>query len=202
MTAEQAMSNAQLLGAILIDNTDLPQRITDYLESSARMPSVDELTRIRGVGPSRARQVLAAMELSARYMVGTKADKVCAPEDALPRLAYLKYEPQEHMVVLTLDAGNHILNVHDVTKGLINTTEVHAREVFAKAIEDRAYCVILAHNHPSGSTEPSAEDIALTRSLNAAGKLLQIPVLDHLVISQSGFSSMRKTHEYLFDRII
>jgi DNA repair protein RadC len=111
----------------------------------------------------------------------------------------MKYEAQEHLVVITLNSANYIVRVHELTTGLVNQTPVHPREAFAMAIEDRAVSVIFVHNHPSGSLEPSPEDLSITRVLCAAGKILQIPVLDHIIIGKRGFTSMCRMFPDVFE---
>lgn len=112
----------------------------------------------------------------------------------------MKYEEQEHLVLVTLNSSNDVIRVHELTTGLVNQTPVHPREAFARAIEDRAVSVIFAHNHPSGSTSPSQEDISITRILCASGKILQIPVLDHIIVGRKGFTSICRLHSELFER--
>ena len=191
-------TNGALFAAILGD-VDTARRVEDYLSTSAKLPTIDELCRIRGIGKKTAEKVLACCELSARYICGMATQKVAGPEDVLPRLASLKYEQQEHMMVVTLDSSNHIIGVHQLTTGLVNQTPVHPREAFRAAILDNAVSVIFAHNHPSGSTEPSAEDMSITRVLCASGKILQIPVLDHLIISKSGYTSICRREPDIFE---
>jgi DNA repair protein RadC len=125
---------------------------------------------------------------------------IISPEDLLSRLAGLKFAAQEHFVVVTLNSANFVINVHDVTAGLVNQAPIAPREAFAKAIEDRAVSVILAHNHPSGSTEPSEQDFAITRMLCAAGKVLQIPVIDHIIVGKGGYTSMCRLDPEMFEK--
>jgi DNA repair protein RadC len=99
---------------------------------------------------------------------------------------------KEQFIVITLNARQEVISVGIVTIGLVNRAIIHPREVFAKAIQDRAVSIVLCHNHPSGETLPSFEDIHLTHQLIEAGKILGIPVIDHLVISKSGYLSMQK----------
>lgn len=191
------MNNVELFGAILGD-IDLARRITDYLAGCARIPTRDELVRFRGVGEATADKILACCELSARYVVGTEAKTVISPDDVLNRLCDLKYESQEHFVVITLDSANHVIARHNVTVGLANQTPVAPREVFRPALMDNAVSVILAHNHPSGSTEPSEEDMSITRLLVSSGKIMKIPVLDHIIISKSGYTSLCRRDPDMF----
>lgn len=191
------MNNVELFGAILGD-VDLARRITDYLAGCARIPSRDELVRVRGVGEATADKILACCELSARYVVGTEAKEVISPDDVLSRLCDLKYESQEHFVVITLDSANHIIARHTITVGLANQTPAAPREVFRAAVLDNAVSIIVAHNHPSGSTEPSGEDMSITRLLVSAGEIMKIPVLDHIIISKSGYTSLCRLDPDMF----
>jgi DNA repair protein RadC len=163
------------------------------------VPTLERLRKIRGLGKVKAAQILACLELSGRFILSDKAIPVSVPEDILSRVAYMKYESQEHLVVISLNSANYIVRIHELTTGLVNQTPVHPREAFAMAIEDRAVSVIFVHNHPSGSLEPSPEDISITRVLCAAGKILQIPVLDHIIIGKRGFTSMCRMFPDVFE---
>jgi len=200
-----ALSNEELIALILGSGTrdcsvfELSRHISEYLSSISTIPTVDNLRRIRGLGRVKATQILACLELSSRYILSSRAVSVVSPEDVISRLANLKFEKQEHFVIVTLNSANYVINVHEVTSGLVNQTPIHPREAFAKAIEDRAVSVILAHNHPSGSTEPSEQDLAVTRLLCAAGKVLQIPVIDHIIVGQGGFTSLCREMPEFFE---
>lgn len=200
-----AMSNEELLAVILgsgcqdCDVFELSRRISEYLSMETSVPSLENLRKIRGLGKVKAMQILACLELSGRYILSEKAIPVGAPEDLMSRLSYLKYEDQEHLVLVTLNSANYVIRVHELTTGLVNQTPVHPREAFVKAIEDRAVSVIFAHNHPSGSLSPSPEDMAITRTLCLSGKILQIPVLDHIIVGKRGFTSICRSHSELFE---
>lgn len=122
-------------------------------------------------------------------LVKESAIAVTRPDDALEpilkELEALKFKEVECFVCITLDGGHKIINTHIVSKGLVNQTIVHPREVFRPAIADNATAIIIAHNHPSGNLEPSAEDKGTTRRIKEAGNLLGIKVLDHLIVSPS-----------------
>ena len=154
--------------------------------------------KFRGVGMNVANTLLMVMESSAEYLAGTRAVCVTDPNTIVNHVSWMKWERQENMVLVTLDAQNHIIGKHLVTKGLVNETKCAPREAFRFAILDNAVSVIIAHNHPSGSMEPSEQDIALTRILVASGKILQIPVLDHIVISRSGYTSICRLYPEIF----
>ena len=108
-----------LLTAIL-GNPVLAYDVEKFLASNARIPTQEELMKINGIGEATAQKVLAVCELSARYIVGTEAESVTTPEDSLRHLAFLKYEEQEHFVVITLDSANHVIGKHDVATGTAN----------------------------------------------------------------------------------
>ena len=200
-----ALSNEELLAIILGSGShecsvfELSKQLSDFLSTETSIPTLDRLKTIRGLGKVKAAQILACLELSGRFILSDKAIPVSAPEDVLSRVAYMKYEPQEHLVVISLNSANYIIRVHELTTGLVNQTPVHPREAFALAIEDRAVSVIFVHNHPSGSLEPSAEDMSITRVLCASGKILQIPVLDHIIIGKSGFTSICRCCPEIFE---
>lgn len=195
-----ALSNEELIALILGSGTrgcdvfELSRRISDYLSTVTTFPTMDSLRRIHGLGAVKVAQILACLELSNRFMLTSRAVSVVTPEDLLARLSNLKYKEQEHFVVVTLNSANYVINIHQVTSGLVNQTPIHPREAFAKAIEDRAVAVIFAHNHPSGSIEPSAQDYAITETLCAAGKLLQIPVIDHIIVGRFQGKAQNRYH--------
>lgn len=204
----ESMSNEELLALILgsgcqnCDVFELARRLSDFLSAETSIPSLESLRKIRGLGKVKASQILACLELSGRYILSDKAVPVNAPEDLVSRLSYMKYEEQEHLVLVTLNSANLVIKVHELTTGLVNQTPVHPREAFAKAIEDRAVSVIFAHNHPSGATMPSPEDIGITKVLCAAGKIIQIPVLDHIIIGKMGFTSICRLYPDIFGKTL
>lgn len=198
MDMENAQKTERLFGAILGD-VDLARRVTDYLAGCTGIPSKENLMNFRGIGESTAEKIIACCELSARYVVGTEARSVINPEDAMPYLCWMKFEPQEHFVVLTLDSANHVIGKHDVTVGLVNQTPIAPREVFRAALLDNAVSIMVAHNHPSGSTEPSEQDWAITRMICAAGKIMKISVVDHIVVGKCGYTSMCREDPCIFE---
>lgn len=157
----------------------------------AAMP-VAALTRVNGVGHARAAAVHAALELGRRLSLEARAAGVPlrGPGDVAavfaPRLQEL---PVEEFHVAILDAQHRLERDVLVTRGLLNSSLVHPREVFREAIAERAAAVILVHNHPSGDPTPSAEDRAVTEQLVAAGRLLDIPVHDHIIVGRGRYMS-------------
>ena len=124
---------------------------------------------------------------------------ISEPEEIYERCNWMKWEEQENFVCFTLNSANKIINMHKITKGLVNQTPVHPREAFRKAILDNAVSIIFCHNHPSGDIQESEEDISITRVLTAAGKILKIPVLDHIIIGKRSSNSLARKYPELFD---
>jgi len=113
-------------------------------------------------------------------------------QDAVVWFSSIQTMPQEVFAVMSLDAANRPIRTRWTTVGLLDSNQVHPREVFADPLMDRAAAVIVAHNHPSGTLEPSPEDLALTHRLQRAGELLGLRVLDHLIVSESGYVSLKE----------
>ncbi len=112
--------------------------------------------------------------------------QISGPDDTISILKPYSTRQQEYFLVLTLAMNHQVLQLHEITKGLLNRTLVHPREVFRAAISDNAAAIILAHNHPSGELDPSDEDIDITKRLVKAGSILGVSVLDHVIISRKG----------------
>jgi len=152
-----------------------------------------ELLRSGGVGPAKAARLLAALELGRRLGVEQRpvAPRIRSPEDVVrlvgPRMRDLAVE---EFRVLALDSQSRVLRDVLVTRGLLNSSLVHPREVFRAAIAEAAAGVVLVHNHPSGDPTPSPEDQAVTRQLVAAGALLDLPVYDHVIVAGDRFTSL------------
>ena len=124
--------------------------------------------------------------------------KVRVPADCLPFLSPIRRAECETFMIVTLDAAHQIIQSHIVTKGLVNKSLCHPREVFRPAIVQMAVSILLAHNHPSGICDPSSDDLITTRRLCDAGKLLGIKVLDHLIVTENGFLSLKEKYPDYF----
>src|SRR5665648_260940 len=155
--------------------------------------SITELSSIKGVGPAKACIISAAFELARRRLSqdNTEIYTIRKPEDLLPHINHIADKKQEYFLCASLNGANELIKSRIITVGLLNSSQVHPREVFADAITDRAASIILAHNHPSGTLEPSKADTMVTRQLCESGKLLGIEVLDHLIITKKGFISLK-----------
>ena len=196
------LSNAELLAIILRTGRKketaviLSQRILGRLEGLRGLieTSLEELMDIPGIGLAKAAQLKAVAELSQRLpQVHNQEHTVRSPGAAaellMPRLRYLK---QEKFCVILLNTKNKIIAIEEVTVGSLDSSLVHPREVFKNAIRRSSAFVILAHNHPSGDPQPSQEDIRVTRRLVEAGELVGIRVLDHIIIGDGRFASLKQ----------
>jgi DNA repair protein RadC len=152
-----------------------------------------ELMRVKGVGKAKAVQLLTAFEIGKRVQ-GTYEDKrpiIHSPEDVAREVVpFLRDLTHEVFVVLILDAKNGLKHKETLTKGTLNASLVHPREVFKVAIDHLAASVIVAHNHPSGNPEPSREDVDITKQLSEAGKIIGIPLHDHVIIAGESYTSL------------
>ncbi len=155
-----------------------------------------ELMHLPGIGPAKAATLLASIELGRRIFLARPNHRsvVDTPEVVAQVLgSELTFARQEQFAVLLLDIKNRLIAQRIVSVGTIDETIAHPREVFREAIRQGAAGIIVAHNHPSGQTDPSCEDLRLTEQLLACGKTLQIPVLDHVILGSGGFTSLRRT---------
>ena len=195
----RALSDTELIEAIIgrgVKNKDvreIARDISHILNIKKTGIRYEDLQEIEGIGPTKASQIMACFELGRRYFKMDDAPvKILKPEDIIPVVAWLRDRHQEHFVCITLNGAGEVLNSRTVTVGLLNHSLVHPREVYADAITDRAASIICVHNHPSGSLDPSSQDIAITRQIQEAGTLLGIQLLDHIIITKKGFSSLKE----------
>jgi DNA repair protein RadC len=167
--------------------------ITKYPLPRLASVSIDQLREIAGIDQSKACVILAAMELGKR--LGETIDKTIpvieTPADALPLFSEIRDKKKEHFVVLYVNTRNQVILKEVVSIGTLNASLVHPREVFEPAVRTLAAGIILAHNHPSGEAEPSDADIAVTKRMCEAGKLMGIEVLDHIIITKGKWYSFR-----------
>jgi DNA repair protein RadC len=157
--------------------------------------SLSDLCAIKGVGMAKAAQIKAALELGRRLLIAgpeSRPQIQTAMDAANLLLLEMGFLPQEHMRVLLLDTKHRMLDAPTVYVGNLNSAAVRISELFRDAIKQNCAAIILAHNHPSGDPTPSTEDIAVTEQVIAAGKLLDIEVLDHLIIGQQRYVSLRE----------
>jgi len=159
--------------------------------------TIEELTTIKGIGTSKACQLMAGIEIGKRVIDFQYAkERITCPDDAFEhlrtRVAYLK---KEKFFTLLLDTKNQIIAVEDISTGSLNASIVHPREVFHYAIKKNAKSMILAHNHPSGHPDPSKEDHQITERLIEVGKIVGIEVIDHIIIGKDSYYSFKEHSE-------
>ena len=190
---------------------DLARAILQRYETLTQLAcaSVEELAAFKGVGPVKAQMLKAALELARRIAreEGDERPAVTGPEDVVRLLRETARTLDcEVFWVLLLDTRNRLLRPPDaVSRGLLNASLVHPREVFKGAIRASAAAVILAHNHPSGDPAPSAEDLAITRQLVESGRIIGIPVMDHVILGRragatAGHFSLREAGLVNFEK--
>jgi DNA repair protein RadC len=199
----QALSNAELIAILLRigvageNAVQVGQRLLQQFQGLAgihRAP-FDELKNQHGIGDAKAAQIKAAIELGRRLTIESPEARptINSPADAAALVQYeMSALEQEHLRVILLDTRNHVLDIVEVYRGSVNSSQVRVGEVFKAAIRRGAPAVIVAHNHPSGDPTPSPDDVAVTRAFVQAGKLLDVDVLDHLVIGQGRYVSLKE----------
>jgi DNA repair protein RadC len=202
----EKLSNTELLTVLLGSGTKdqsvitIAERIITYDEGGIDYLAectLEELSGIKGLGSAKSSVLVAAVELGKRIATKPKGNRVnvmCSQDLADIFMADMRYLKNECFKVLLLNTKNEVIAVRSVSMGIINSSVVDPREVFRPAIRRGAAAVVLAHNHPSGNPEPSSADIEVTVRLAEAGKLLGIKVLDHIVIGDGVFVSMRKSN--------
>ena len=148
--------------------------------------SLKELQQIKGIGPSKAMQLLAMAELGKRYNQSKNPiTRVTNAEDVFNHFKNkLSGEKQECFYILLLSTKNHIISEHLITKGVLDSAILHPREVFKPAIKNSASKIILVHNHPSGDPQPSQEDLEITKKIISVGDDIDIKVLDHVILGK------------------
>ena len=199
----QALTKAELLAILLRvglqgeNAVQVGQRLLDTFDGLAGIQRApfEELMNQRGIGEAKAAQIQAAIELGRRLMLESPNERVTinSPEDAAAQIAYeMSGLEQEHLRIFLLNTRNHVLGIVEVYKGSVNSSQVHVGELFKPAIQRGAAAIIVAHNHPSGDPTPSPDDVAITRAIVQAGKLLDVEVLDHIVIGQGRWVSLKQ----------
>lgn len=197
-----ALSTAELLAIILRTGVggesvlDVATRLLARYGGLAGLAraSFSELVAERGMGVAKAAQLQAALELGRRMILAAPEERptLYTPADAAALLmAEISHLEQEHFCVLFLDARYRVLGIQTLYRGNLTLTQIRVGEVFREAIRRNCAGIVVAHNHPSGDPTPSPDDIAVTRQLVEAGRLLGIEVLDHLIIGQQRWISMR-----------
>lgn len=191
-----ALSDFELLQALIgsgnaqVDVSKIARDTLKLFQKHSKDITYEQLRQVTGMGSAKITELLAALELSRRYLVEDERPIIDSPEAAAAQLSDIRDKKQEYFVCLTLDGANRLIAKRIITIGTLTSSLVHPREVFADAITDRAASIIVAHNHPSGSIEASQADRDVTGRIADAAKLLGIQLVDHLVVTRKDFISI------------
>ncbi len=199
----QALSSAELLAILLrvgVHGENAVQVGQRLMQTFGGLPglhraSFDEVCAQRGIDEAKAAQVKAAIELGRRLAAEAPDERpaIHSPQDAADLVRYeMSALEQEELRVILLDNRNRMITVEEVYRGSVNSSQVRVGELFKAAVRRNAAALIVVHNHPSGDPTPSPDDVAVTRAIVQAGKLLDIDVLDHLVIGGGKFISLKE----------
>ncbi len=199
----QALSTSELLAILLrvgVTGENVVRLGERLLRTFDGLPglhraSFDELCAQHGMGVAKTAQLKAALELGHRFSLEAKDERpaIHSPADAAALLQFpMSALEQEELRVVLLDTRNRVLQIETVYRGSVNSSQVRVGELFKAAIRRNATAIIVAHNHPSGDPAPSPDDVAVTRAMVQAGKLLDVDVLDHLIIGMGRFVSMKE----------
>lgn len=198
----EALSDIELLAILLRTGSreatalDLASMIMSHFNNLRQLlgATVEELGQIKGVGPAKACQVKAALELARRTSKYTDQPRpvIKSPDDAAGLvMEEMRHFDREHFRAILLNTKNQVIGTDKVSVGTLNSSAVHPRELFRNAIKRGAASVILVHNHPSGDPSPSREDKDITLRVKEAGNIIGIDVLDHIIIGDNKFTSFK-----------
>jgi DNA repair protein RadC len=199
----EALSEAELIAILLRSGipgenaVQVGQRLLNELGGlyGLHRAEFEDLCDQSGIGPAKAAQIKAAIELGRRLVVENPEERpaIHSPQDAAALVMYeMSALEQEELRVMMLDTRNRVIKIELVYRGSLNSSQVRVGELFKSAIKRSTGAIIIIHNHPSGDPTPSPDDIALTRAIVQAGKLLDVDVLDHLVIGRGRFTSLKE----------
>lgn len=192
----EALSDYELLMAIIgsgnkyADVTKIARDVKKLIAEKSSAITYKDLLKIKSLGPAKATNIIANYELWRRQFEVSERLIIDSPEKAVAQLADIRDKKQEYFVCLTLDGANHLIAKRIITIGTLTASLVHPREVFADAITDRAASIIVAHNHPSGSINPSTADLEVTSRLRESSKILGITLLWHIIITSDRFTNI------------
>lgn len=190
----QILSDNELLAVLLGKGTQkhdvlsLSRKLIKIIDRKGTNLTAEDILNIEGIGTAKAALIAAAFEF-VRRRVKPEGLKIKFPVDVLPLIRHYCDRKQEHFICVSINGANEVMSVRVVTIGLINKSHVHPREVFADVISERASAVIIAHNHPVGDLAPSKEDREITAQIKAAGKVLGINLLDHIIFNSKSYFS-------------
>ena len=177
-------------GTQYADVTKLAREVQKLLKEKGSELAYEDLLNVKSLGPAKATNIMAGFELWRRQFEVSERPIIDSPEKAVEQLSDIRDKKQEYFVCLTLDGANRLIAKRIITIGTLTASLVHPREVFAEAITDRVASIIVAHNHPSGSLNPSTADLEVTQRLKEAATLLDIQLVDHIIVTDADFTSI------------
>ncbi|MDD2766455.1 MAG: DNA repair protein RadC [Candidatus Moranbacteria bacterium] len=193
----EKLADYELLAILLGSGTkglnvlQLSKRILKMLiRDGAEKITFEELLKTRGLGKAKASQIIAVIELGKRLQ-SNRNQEILSPEDVWKSCMDFRDSKKEHFVAFYLDTQNRLIERQIISIGTLNASLVHPREVFEPAVALHSASIIIAHNHPSGDLEPSPEDVEMTKKLVHAGKILDMPIFDHVIVTKDIYQSMK-----------
>lgn len=194
----EKLSDAELLAILLRVGTKdcnvikLAQKILKkFPKEKLLAASIEQLSAIHGLGKVKASEIIACLELGKRLLKDKKSTLIISPKDVWENLKDIRDHKKEHFVVFYLDTRNQEIQREIISIGTLNASLIHPREVFEPAVRYCAAQILISHNHPSGDSTPSGDDIEVTRRLIDAGKILGIEIIDHIIVSKNAFISLK-----------
>jgi len=191
------LSNPELLAVLLgsgikgLNVIELSKKIVRLIEKTGKNKvGLENLLKEKGLGKAKALQVIAALEFGKRLAMEQKPE-ILTPDDVWKLCADIRNSKKEHFAAFYLDTQSKLIERQIISIGTLNASLVHPREVFEPAVALHAASIIVAHNHPSGDLEESPEDLAVTRRLAEAGKIMGIEMIDHVIVAIAGFTSFK-----------
>ncbi len=187
-----ALTSAELLQVIIgsgvqgADVVKISNQLLSLLEMYSGKITIDQMTKIKGISTATASKVVASLEVAARFV--KTGSKITDISDIAMILSDIRVKKQEHFILLTLDGADCLIERHVISIGTVNANLIHPRDVFTRAMIDNAASVIIAHNHPGGSLEPSVADNEVTERLKEVGRLVGIPVQSHIILTRQDVS--------------
>jgi len=195
----EKLSNSELL-AILLGSGKKGENVIElankilkkFKTESLPNLSFDDLKNYSGLGSAKACEIVACFELGKRLLKDKKATLIMSPKEVWEELKDIRDNKKEHFIAFFLDTRNQVIKREIISVGSLNANLVHPREVFEPAIAHLVAQIILAHNHPSGDSEPSEDDLEITKRLVESGKILGIDVIDHIIVTRNSFISLKE----------
>ena len=202
----QFLSNAELLAVIIrtgtvgADSIEVAREVFQFYDCQEKISDlhylkIEDLMKVKGIGKVKAVKILCVLELSTRIAISKAKEKLSFTNPATIANYYMekmRYLRVEEVLLLLLDGKNHLIKEEIISKGTVNASLVSPREIMICALEYHAVYFILLHNHPSGDATPSKQDIEVTKRLNEVGHLLDIPILDHIIIGDQSYYSLKE----------